>query len=427
VSLGFAIANAGLINTMVVMAGDAVSPYYAGLNLVAFGTLTFIPWSWRTTIAAIAGIYGPLVVYASVRPPSVDRLPLLATHGFFIAATVTISLVVRHFTERLRSRELNARQQLEVELASREAIIQTKTAEALRLQTLSKQFSPQVVHAIQSGKLNLVESVHRREICAVFVDIVDSTTHVRSVPHEDVGVVIAMFLEDSMQVLLKYDLTIDKFLGDGVLAFSNDPNPRDDFVERAVDAALEMRARIEAHQGEYRPRWGEDLRIRVGIATGTASIGFYGGDTSVKSYTAIGEVVNLASRLCGAGQPGQVIVSGEVARILRDAEYVVEPRGSAALKGFAGEVIPVFEVVAGRRASKLSNDLEMCPDGHGVLTLDTNSAGIYVFACQHCGYVLETHRDSIAPVLESGAPPKDSRASALHLADVETARSRRIS
>jgi len=389
VGLIFTAYNGWIITAMIVWMGDARSPYYAGLNLVAFGTLTFVPWSRAYLVATVAGVYGPFlafVVHDAFRAKAVS--PASVVLVFFVVATVVISLVVRHFTEGLRQRELVTRIQLEEELASRERIIRVKTTEAVRLQSLAKQFSPQVVHSITSGKLDVVDALHLADICAIFIDIVDSTDHVRQMPLDRVNAIIAMFMEDTMKVLLKYDITIDKFLGDGVLAFSNDPIERGDYVERVVDAALEIRGRIQNRQSEYREIWGDAFHIRIGIARGPASVGFYGSEDYVKAYTAIGKVVNLACRLASVSRIDQVSVTAEIATVLLEKAYTVDVLGPRSLKGFEDGIV-VHEVVEGRRSTKLADDLATCPCGHGVLYLDTNEAGIYVFACRTCGYTLD--------------------------------------
>ena len=113
-------------------------------------------------------------------------------------------------------------------------------------------------------------------------------------------------------MLLKYDITVDKFLGDGVLGFSNAPIAHKDYVERVITAATEILHRLEMREEDYSAVWGEKLKVTIGIAVGRANIGFYGSDDSVKSYTALGPVVNLASRLCGHGHPDQIITHQEV-------------------------------------------------------------------------------------------------------------------
>jgi class 3 adenylate cyclase len=143
-----------------------------------------------------------------------------------------------------------------------------------------------------------------------------------------------MFMDDTIPIMLKYDITIDKFLGDGVLGFANDPIQHADYVKRVADAALEIRKRIRSRADLYSILWGSELEIRVGIAEGSANVGFYGSRQAFRSYTALGPVMSLASRLCGAALPGQVLVSEEVQQALRGTGLGTRRAGHGRLKGF---------------------------------------------------------------------------------------------
>lgn len=384
--LAFVLANALSITYMIYRMGTISSAYYAGLNLVGFGVITFVPWTQGYLILSAAATYFPFFAMAPFLNHSKEEIRIFLTNSFFIASTAIISLVVRHFTETLRLKELHGRQQLQHELAHRAEIIREKTSESIRLTTLTKQFSPQVVHQIQTGQLNILDSIHRSEICAIFIDIVNSTDHVRHVNMEQVNEVISMFMEDTMKVLLKYDITIDKFLGDGVLGFSNDPIARHNFIERVADAALEIRRRILARQKEYAQRWETPLQVRIGIATGEASVGFYGSESYVRTYTAIGKVMNLASRLCAMAGPNQIVISEAVQLHLPNKGYPVNSLGVPSLKGFQNETFVVFELLDRESGHYETTDIATCPSGHGILHLDTNDSGIYVFICRTCGF-----------------------------------------
>src|SRR5690606_16230039 len=143
---------------------------------------------------------------------------------------------------------------------------------------LSSQFSPQVVEAIKNKKINVSSGVRRAKICAMFIDIVNSTERVTRVDKEKVHNVISQFMDDTIKILLKYDLTIDKFLGDGVLAFSNDPVSYPDFIERTVNAAFEVREKIKDRAEFYENNWLSEFQVKTGIAVGYANVGFYGSE-----------------------------------------------------------------------------------------------------------------------------------------------------
>jgi class 3 adenylate cyclase len=248
-----------------------------------------------------------------------------------------------------------------------------------------------------------MDSTHQSEICTIFIDIVNSTDTIRRLSPELTNKTITMFIGDVMRTLLMYDITIDKFLGDGVLAFSNDPVMQKDYVERVIDAALEIRELILSKRSQYSENWGQPLDIRIGIAVGKANVGFYGREEYVRSYTAIGEVVNLASRICLHAQPNQVLISEACAHRLPMGLYSISPVGAKNLKGFGTESVPVFSVSESHRRSKMTHNSSMCPSGHGVLHLATDDAGIYVLMCRVCGYSLQNLSGSDVPSSKKAA------------------------
>lgn len=388
VSTLFFAACSSVITFMIYRTEGIASPYYAGLNLVAIASMSFTPWTTSFLIVNLILIFGPFYL-AALFLGRAEAVPLFLVNTFFLGGTMAVTLVIRRYNEAIRKKEIRSRLKLENEVESRNEVIRVKTEEALKLATLTKQFSPQVVHAIKSGKIDIQSSIHRSQICALFIDIVNSTDKVVRINLDDVNRVISMYMADTMRVLLKYDITIDKFLGDGVLAFSNDPIPHDDYVKRTVEAALEIRSRIQEHQESYKEHWLSELQIRVGIATGIASVGFYGSDDYFKSYTAIGRVVNLASRLCSVAVPNQIIVSKDVVDSLPDAEFGFTDLGDKKLKGFESDAIRAFELSHCVQTQEMSFDVSYCPEGHGVLHLETDSQGVYVFKCRSCDFVID--------------------------------------
>lgn len=391
---------ASTINIMIMIINDPGTPYYAGLNLVALGTLSFIPWSKVYYFSTAAAIYMPYFAWSTIKIFLGEKPTSFFVSTFFIVGTVTISFIMRYFNESLRKKELKSRIALQMEVTSRDSIIEIKTNEAVKLTSLSKQFSPQVVHAISSGKIDIENSLMRSNICSIFIDIVSSTDRITRLDKDDINKVLSFFMEDTMKVLLKYDITIDKFLGDGVLAFSNAPIQHADYIKRVVDAALEIRNRIAANRDRYLEIWLNELQIRVGISSGYANVGFYGSQEYFRSYTAIGKVVNLASRLCSVAEPSQILVSQDVAKALDSNQYELKNVGLRKLKGFEQDIINVFTVTSSERDELSNHNIPSCPQGHGILHLETNSNGIYVLKCRTCGIVAEplTNNDPLRRV-----------------------------
>jgi class 3 adenylate cyclase len=137
------------------------------------------------------------------------------------------------------------------------------------------------------------------------------------------------------RLILDHEGTLERFTGDGMMVFFNDPLPMPDAAERAVRMAVAMRDRA----GELAARWhrkGYELDLGIGIAKGFATIGAIGFEGRW-DYGAIGTVTNLAARLCGEAKPGQILISP---RLLPEVEGLVEieEAGLLAVKGLARPV-----------------------------------------------------------------------------------------
>ena len=256
------------------------------------------------------------------------------------------------------------------------------------LSELGRQFSPQVVSAIKNGEIKLGDSAQGANICAIFVDIVNSTDRVTRIDNKHINKVISMFMEDASRYLLKYDLTIDKFMGDGVLAFSNAPFRYNDYIERTVRAAIELRDAIQKRQYLYENYWLNKFQIRIGVASGFANVGFYGSKDYYHSYTAIGPVVNLASRLCSVAEPNEIVIPYSVAEELDIECFDLEYIGTKNLKGFERDIIKAYRVLGVKDVATTPFDTVNCPKCTTLMHLDTNSQGIYEFICRNCGAVL---------------------------------------
>ncbi len=384
-ALFFIVCLAGVINTMVFMIDSPLTPYYAGLNLVAIGSLTFIPWERRFFLLGFGAIFAPYFIGQFIRIDNGADLKGLLVHAFFIFSTGLIAFIIRMFNEKLRIKEYRSRVMLSEEIGNRDSIIIEKTDEAVRLNALSRQFSPQVVDAIKSGQIKISNTIRRVEVCSVFIDIVSSTEAVVELEKEKVHNVVSTFMDDTIKILLKYDITIDKFLGDGVLAFANDPVSHVDFAERVVLAALEVQQKVAMRSEFYEQNWRKPLQIRCGIAIGQANVGFYGNQKYFQTYTAIGPVINLASRLCSAAQPDQILVSKELAEHLHHDDFNLIPVEDLFLKGF--KKMSAFELRSVRQNLELADHETECPScNQGIMAIDLNEDGLYILKCNKCGF-----------------------------------------
>jgi class 3 adenylate cyclase len=159
------------------------------------------------------------------------------------------------------------------------------------------------------------------------------------------------------ELIFRYEGTLDRFAGDGIMIIFNDPIPCADHTERAVRLALEMRERVEVLAEQWR-RKGHTLGFGVGIAAGYATLGQIGFEQR-REYTAIGSVINLASRLCDEARPGQIIIGQ---RAFGAIEQVVDaqPIGELNLKGFA-KPVAAYEILGWREQARPAKPTASAP------------------------------------------------------------------
>ena len=230
--------------------------------------------------------------------------------------------------------------------ATLEERVQRQLAELERIGRLKRFFSPQLAELIVQGGAEDPLHSHRREITVLFLDLRGFTAFAEVADPEEVMAVLRDYHAGMGKVILAHEGTLERFTGDGMMVFFNDPVPVPNPAERALRAALEMRACAE----ELARRWqkhGYELRAGIGIAKGYATIGAIGFEGRL-DYGAIGTVTNVAARLCGEAKGGQILISQRVHAAV--AELVeVEPVGELNLKGFH-RPIAAFSVSALRSA-----------------------------------------------------------------------------
>jgi class 3 adenylate cyclase len=219
--------------------------------------------------------------------------------------------------------------------------VQDQVAELERLGRLKRFFSPQLAEAIVSGGADDPLRTHRREITVVFLDLRGFTGFAETAEPEEVMGVLREYHAEMGGLVLEHEGTLERFAGDGMMVFFNDPVPLPNPAERAVRMALAMRDRVDGLKGQWRKR-GFDLDLGVGVAQGYATLGAIGFEGRW-DYGAIGTVSNLASRLCGEAQSGQVLIAQRVLGAVEDL-VEVEPVGPLTLKGFS-KAVPAYSVV----------------------------------------------------------------------------------
>ena len=222
---------------------------------------------------------------------------------------------------------------------SLEERVEKQLAEIERIRRLERFLAPQVAQLIASsdGHDSLLDS-HRREVTVVFCDLRGFTAFTEATEPEEAMNVLREYHAALGELIFRYEGTLDRYAGDGVMILFNAPIQFADHTKRAVKMAVEMRDTIGALTERWRNR-GHSLGFGVGIALGYATLGQIGFEQRLE-YAAIGSVTNLASRLCDEAKAGQIVVSR---RVYGMVEQWVEAAAldDLSLKGFNHPVLAV--------------------------------------------------------------------------------------
>ncbi|MFI4999564.1 MAG: adenylate/guanylate cyclase domain-containing protein [Reyranellales bacterium] len=297
---------------------DIMMPKIDGLEVVrrlkADTTLPFIPVILVTAKAT------PKDVVAGLDAGGDDYLTKPIDHGALVAR-VRAMLRIKALHDEVQA--LN--KGLETKVAS-------QVEELARVGRLRRFLAPQLAQAIVSAGDEKILDNHRREVVAMFCDLRGFTGFSETAEPEDIMQVLHEYHGAVGPLIRKYEGTLDRFTGDGMMVFFNDPLPCPDAPERAARLAIEMRDAV-AHLIPTWTKRGHKLGFGVGMAQGHATLGRIGFEDRF-DYTAIGAVINLASRLCADAADGQVLLSGRLAAAV-EAMAEVEDLGERSLRGMA--------------------------------------------------------------------------------------------
>ncbi|WOH51188.1 adenylate/guanylate cyclase domain-containing protein [Bradyrhizobium sp. sBnM-33] len=342
---------------------------------IAIPQLSAMPEHALRDVAVEAGFHSVLVV------PLVDQTGILGSlvvlrrnEGEFSANLIGLMKTFAHqavlamrnarlFSEvDHKSRELLAANDIVREQASKlqeqtdqlrdwnrslEERVETQLGEIERIRRLERFLAPQVAQLIASsdGHEGLLDS-HRREVTVVFCDLRGFTAFTETTEPEEAMNVLREYHAALGELIFKYEGTLDRYAGDGVMILFNAPIQFEDHTARAVRMAIEMRDTIGALTEKWRNR-GHNLGFGIGIALGYATLGQIGFEQRLE-YAAIGSVTNLASRLCDEAKANQIVVSR---RVYGMVEPWVEgrPIDDLNLKGFNHPILAA-EITAWRES-----------------------------------------------------------------------------
>jgi len=216
-------------------------------------------------------------------------------------------------------------------------------AEEKKRERLGRFLSPQVASRILAAsdtQDSALGDPEVREVSVLFADISGFTSVSEKMSPSAVALLLNDYLSRMTDVIFKYEGTLDKYMGDGIMAVFGAPLDMPDHAARAIKTALEMQDRLAEWNAERRE--GPELRVRIGINSGKAVAGEIGSVNKME-YTVLGDTVNVASRLESAvAKPGSVVVGERTRELVGDA-FECHSLGTFSLKGKEHEV-PAYEV-----------------------------------------------------------------------------------
>jgi adenylate cyclase len=218
---------------------------------------------------------------------------------------------------------------------SLEKRVSEEVANNNKLMRLKRFFSPQLADLIVAGGADDPLKSHRREITVVFLDLRGFTAFAETGEPEIVMQALAEYHQAMGKIVVAHQGTLERFTGDGMMIFFNDPVPVAEPTKRAALMAIEMREAAELLRHQWKNR-GFELALGIGIAEGFATVGAIGFEERI-DYAAIGTVTNLAARLCAQASSGEVLISQRAfGRI--EADFDSHPMGDMHMRGFVKSI-----------------------------------------------------------------------------------------
>jgi adenylate cyclase len=216
--------------------------------------------------------------------------------------------------------------------------------EALVRSNFERYFAPQlaarIAHSPEAAKLG----GEKRQVVVLFSDIRGFTALSETMNPDAMASLLTEYFTEMVECVFRHDGTLDKFIGDAVMAQWGAPLGNADDADRAMTAAIEMIRELKTLNDRWRAQGKPTLEIGIGLNTGEAFAGNIGSERRLE-FTVIGDVVNTASRLCSAAGPGEILISEEMRRALASPPALTE-RPPMELKG-KSQPVPVFQVVLG--------------------------------------------------------------------------------
>jgi class 3 adenylate cyclase len=219
--------------------------------------------------------------------------------------------------------------------------VQEQLNQLQRMEKLKRYLSPQIAATVLGDENDLFKT-HRREVTIVFVDLRGFTAFSDTAEPEEVINFLRHYHQEMGQLIFKFEGTLERFMGDGIVIIFNDPIPCENHVRKAVQMTLEMRDRVKL----LRQTWlkqGYNLDLGVGLAFGYATLGTVGFEGRM-DYGSVGNLPNLAARMCSEAKGGQILTDQKTMSQL-DEWFEAESLADVHFKGI-GRPVSLFNIVA---------------------------------------------------------------------------------
>lgn len=232
----------------------------------------------------------------------------------------------------------------QVSMVIEQAALNEQIREEERMRNRLQRFhSPQVIEMILKGGEETIDVIMEpKELTAtiLFIDIVGFTHLSETMPPREINIILNRYFSRMTDIVFSYDGTLDKYIGDGLMAVFGAPMEKDDDAERATRAALEIRRQLTSMMRNTEKEKRFD--IRIGLNTGRVVAGNIGSPKRME-YTVIGDPVNIASRLESIAKPNQIIIGEETCKLVKDT-FKINKIGTRKVKGKSAEIM-VYEVM----------------------------------------------------------------------------------
>ena len=292
----------------------------------------------------VLGAIGVFIIVATLYTHYDQRIEVSGYILLVVAALLNQNARLQQLNHEVESQAATlSRQAGELETLNRdlEQRVDAQVDEIEKLARLKRFLAPEVAQIVLEENRSAMLESHRSYIVALFCDIRGFTQFSESMEPEEVMQVLQEYHENMGRLTAEHGGTIDHRAGDGLMVFFNDPLSCDEPEMKAIDLALAMRDLFDEHNRHWRKQ-GYQLGFGIGIAAGYATLGLVGYEDRY-DYTANGNVVNLASRLCDEAGDGQVLISSKTCVAVED-RVEANRLDDLDLKGIS-KPVPVYDLL----------------------------------------------------------------------------------